>query len=327
MICKKRIAAVLAALLCLSLFTACSGKEESKQTESQTAAPTEAQTEPFTQQTDEVPLKGVEFQSFTCTGDNFCSTTNGELTAPDGTKFEVHSTPVSADKATFEDESTFSITASDANGETQIFNSVYYDFSGCYAPRLQAYSDGQLYFDLNDHLYRIAIETDETGAIVSSDVYLVSEKCVAPVKAEKNRLILKGGNAYDRDGSGYEALDTMTGEIEAVVYNLKIDSELVQTAVSGKKAVQIAQEAMYDPENHTDKSETFLESLGEPETYSLVNGFPQLIQDPDLTSLHLIREYFPAYAWHVRLEGIYMVDMFINAETGEVCGANIDLRN
>ena len=84
---------------------------------------------------------------------------------------------------------------------------------------------------------------------------------------------------------------------------------------------------MYDPENHTDKSETFLESLGEPETYSLVNGFPQLIQDPDLTSLHLIREYFPAYAWHVRLEGIYMVDMFINAETGEVCGANIDLRN
>lgn len=324
MICKKRIAAVLAALLCLSLFTACSGKEESKQTAAPTEAQTEAQTEPFAQQTDEVPLKGVEFQSFTCTGENFCSTTsNGELTAPDGTKFEVHRTSVS------ETAATFTITVADANGETEIFNSAYYDYSDYYyyGPRLQAFSDGQLYFDLNDHLYRIAIETDETGAIVSSDVYLVSEKCVAPVKAEKNRLILKGSNAYDRDGSGYEALDTMTGEIEAVVYNLKIDSELVQTAVSGKKAVQIAQEAMYDPENHTDKSETFLESLGEPETYSLVNGFPQLIQDPDLTSLHLIREYFPAYAWHVRLEGIYMVDMFINAETGEVCGANIDLRN
>lgn len=323
MICKKRIAAVLAALLCLSLFTACSGKEESKQTESQTAAPTEAQTEPFTQQTDEVPLKGVEFQSFTCTGDNFCSTTNGELTAPDGTKFEVHRTPINKTAATF------TITVADANSETEIFNSVYYDYSDYYyyGPDLQAYIDDQLYFKLDNYLYRIAIETDETGAIVSSDVYLVSEKCVAPVKAEKNRLILKGSNAYDRDGSGYEALDTMTGEIEAVVYNMKIDSELVQTAVSGKKAVQIAQEAMYDPENHTDKSETFLESLGEPETYSLVNGFPQLIQDPDLTSLHLIREYFPAYAWHVRLEGIYMVDMFINAETGEVCGANIDLRN
>ncbi len=323
MICKKRIAAVLAALLCLSLFTACSGKEESKQTESQTAAPTEAQTEPFTQQTDEVPLKGVEFQSFTCTGDNFCSTTNGELTAPDGTKFEVHRTPINKTAATF------TITVADANSETEIFNSAYYDYSDYYyyGPDLQAYIDDQLYFKLDNYLYRIAIETDETGAIVSSDVYLVSEKCVAPVKAEKNRLILKGSNAYDRDGSGYEALDTMTGEIEAVVYNMKIDSELVRTAVSGKKAVQIAQEAMYDPENHTDKSETFLESLGEPETYSLVNGFPQLIQDPDLTSLHLIREYFPAYAWHVRLEGIYMVDMFINAETGEVCGANIDLRN
>ena len=324
MICKKRIAAVLAALLCLSLFTACSGKEESKQTESQTAAPTEAQTEPFTQQTDEVPLKGVEFQSFTCTGENFCSTTsNGELTAPDGTKFEVHRTSVS------ETAATFTITVADANGETEIFNSAYYDYSDYYyyGPRLQAFSDGQLYFVLDDHLYRIAIETDETGAIINSDVYLVSDTYDGPVKAEKNRLILKGSNAYDRDGSGYGALDTMTGEIEAVVYNLKIDSELVQTAVSGKKAVQIAQEAMYDPENHTDKSETFLESLGEPESYSLVNGFPQLIQDPDLTSLHLIREYFPAYAWHVRLEGIYMVDMFINAETGEVCGANIDLRN
>lgn len=324
MICKKRIAAVLAALLCLSLFTACSGKEESKQTESQTAAPTEAQTEPFTQQTDEVPLKGVEFQSFTCTGENFCSTTsNGELTAPDGTKFEVHRTSVS------ETAATFTITVADANGETEIFNSAYYDYSDYYyyGPRLQAFSDGQLYFVLDDHLYRIAIETDETGAIINSDVYLVSDTYDGPVKAEKNRLILKGSNAYDRDGSGYGALDTMTGEFEAVVYNLKIDSELVQTAVSGKKAVQIAQEAMYDPENHTDKSETFLESLGEPESYSLVNGFPQLIQDPDLTSLHLIREYFPAYAWHVRLEGIYMVDMFINAETGEVCGANIDLRN
>ena len=324
MICKKRIAAVLAALLCLSLFTACSGKEESKQTESQTAAPTEAQTEPFTQQTDEVPLKGVEFQSFTCTGESFCSTTsNGELTAPDGTKFEVHRTSVS------ETAATFTITVADANGETEIFNSAYYDYSDYYyyGPRLQAFSDGQLYFVLDDHLYRIAIETDETGAIINSDVYLVSDTYDGPVKAEKNRLILKGSNAYDRDGSGYGALDTMTGEIEAVVYNLKIDSELVQTAVSGKKAVQIAQEAMYDPENHTDKSETFLESLGEPESYSLVNGFPQLIQDPDLTSLHLIREYFPAYAWHVRLEGIYMVDMFINAETGEVCGANIDLRN
>lgn len=310
----------MAALLCLSLFTACSGKEESKQT----AAPTEAQTEPFTQQTDEVPLKGVEFQSFSCTGYNFCSnTSNGELTAPDGTKFEVHRTPINKTAATF------TITVADANSETEIFNSAYYDYSDYYyyGPDLQAYIDDQLYFKLDNYLYRIAIETDETGAIVSSDVYLVSEKCVAPVKAEKNRLILKGSNAYDRDGSGYEALDTMTGEIEAVVYNLKIDSELVQTAVSGKKAVQIAQEAMYDLENHTDKSETFLESLGEPETYSLVNGFPQLIQDPDLTSLHLIREYFPAYAWHVRLEGIYMVDMFINAETGGVCGANIDLRN
>ena len=323
MICKKRIAAVLAALLCLSLFTACSGKEESKQTESQTAAPTEAQTEPFTQQTDEVPLKGVEFQSFTCTGDNFCSTTNGELTAPDGTKFEVHRTPINKTAATF------TITVADANSETEIFNSAYYDYSDYYyyGPDLQAYIDDQLYFKLDNYLYRIAIETDETGAIINSDVYLVSDTYDGPVKAEKNRLILKGSNAYDRDGSGYEALDTMTGEIEAVVYNMKIDSELVRTAVSGKKAVQIAQEAMYDPENHTDKSETFLESLGEPETYSLVNGFPQLIQDPDLTSLHLIREYFPAYAWHVRLEGIYMVDMFINAETGEVCGANIDLRN
>lgn len=51
MICKKRIAAVLAALLCLSLFTACSGTEESKQTESQTAAPTEAQTDPMPETT------------------------------------------------------------------------------------------------------------------------------------------------------------------------------------------------------------------------------------------------------------------------------------
>lgn len=317
MICKKRIAAVLAALLCLSLFTACSGKEESKQTESQTAAPTEAQTEPFTQQTDEVPLKGVEFQSFTCTGDNFCSTTNGELTAPDGTKFEVHSTPVSADKATFEDESTFSITASDANGETQIFNSVYYDFSGCYGPRLQAYSDGQLYFDLNDHLYRIAIETDETGAIVSSDVYLVSEKCVAPVKAEKNRLILKGGNAYDRDGSGYEALDTMTGEFEAVVYNMRIDSALVHPAVSAEEAVQIAKKAIFDPEY----SEDYLESLGEPDSYSLLPGYPQLMQSPDLVtsfSPDEIHEYFPVYAWHVQLEGAYIADVFVNAETGKI---------
>lgn len=267
-----------------------------------------------------MPLKGVEFQSFTCTGENFCSTTsNGELTAPDGTKFEVHRTSVS------ETAATFTITVADANGETEIFNSAYYDYSDYYyyGPRLQAFSDGQLYFVLDDHLYRIAIETDETGAIINSDVYLVSDTYDGPVKAEKNRLILKGSNAYDRDGSGYGALDTMTGEFEAVVYNMRIDSALVHPAVSAEEAVQIAKKAIFDPEY----SEDYLESLGEPDSYSLLPGYPQLIQDPDLTSLHLIREYFPAYAWHVRLEGIYMVDMFINAETGEVCGANIDLRN
>ena len=314
MICKKRIAAVLAALLCLSLFTACSGKEESKQTESQTAAPTEAQTEPFTQQTDEVPLKGVEFQSFTCTGENFCSTTsNGELTAPDGTKFEVHRTSVS------ETAATFTITVADANGETELFNSAYYDYSDYYyyGPRLQAFSDGQLYFVLDDHLYRIAIETDETGAIINSDVYLVSDTYDGPVKAEKNRLILKGSNAYDRDGSGYGALDTMTGEFEAVVYNMRIDSALVHPAVSAEEAVQIAKKAIFDPEY----SEDYLESLGEPDSYSLLPGYPQLMQSPDLVtsfSPDEIHEYFPVYAWHVQLEGAYIADVFVNAETGKI---------
>ena len=314
MICKKRIAAVLAALLCLSLFTACSGKEESKQTESQTAAPTEAQTEPFAQQTDEVPLKGVEFQSFTCTGENFCSTTsNGELTAPDGTKFEVHRTSVS------ETAATFTITVADANGETEIFNSAYYDYSDYYyyGPRLQAFSDGQLYFVLDDHLYRIAIETDETGAIINSDVYLVSDTYDGPVKAEKNRLILKGSNAYDRDGSGYGALDTMTGEFEAVVYNMRIDSALVHPAVSAEEAVQIAKKAIFDPEY----SEDYLESLGEPDSYSLLPGYPQLMQSPDLVtsfSPDEIHEYFPVYAWHVQLEGAYIADVFVNAETGKI---------
>lgn len=314
MICKKRIAAVLAALLCLSLFTACSGKEESKQTESQTAAPTEAQTEPFAQQTDEVPLKGVEFQSFTCTGESFCSTTsNGELTAPDGTKFEVHRTSVS------ETAATFTITVADANGETEIFNSAYYDYSDYYyyGPRLQAFSDGQLYFVLDDHLYRIAIETDETGAIINSDVYLVSDTYDGPVKAEKNRLILKGSNAYDRDGSGYGALDTMTGEFEAVVYNMRIDSALVHPAVSAEEAVQIAKKAIFDPEY----SEDYLESLGEPDSYSLLPGYPQLMQSPDLVtsfSPDEIHEYFPVYAWHVQLEGAYIADVFVNAETGKI---------
>ncbi|MBS6629195.1 MAG: hypothetical protein KH282_08980 [Clostridiales bacterium] len=314
MICKKRIAAVLAALLCLSLFTACSGTEDSKQTESQTAAPTEAQTEPFTQQTDEVPLKGVEFQSFTCTGENFCSTTsNGELTAPDGTKFEVHRTSVS------ETAATFTITVADANGETEIFNSAYYDYSDYYyyGPRLQAFSDGQLYFVLDDHLYRIAIETDETGVIINSDVYLVSDTYDGPVKAEKNRLILKGSNAYDRDGSGYGALDTMTGEFEAVVYNMRIDSALVHPAVSAEEAVQIAKKAIFDPEY----SEDYLESLGEPDSYSLLPGYPQLMQSPDLVtsfSPDEIHEYFPVYAWHVQLEGAYIADVFVNAETGKI---------
>ena len=314
MICKKRIAAVLAALLCLSLFTACSGKEESKQTESQTAAPTEAQTEPFTQQTDEVPLKGVEFQSFTCTGENFCSTTsNGELTAPDGTKFEVHRTSVS------ETAATFTITVADANGETEIFNSAYYDYSDYYyyGPRLQAFSDGQLYFVLDDHLYRIAIETDETGAIINSDVYLVSDTYDGPVKAEKNRLILKGSNAYDRDGSGYGALDTMTGEFEAVVYNMRIDSALVHPAVSAEEAVQIARKAIFDPEY----SEDYLESLGKPDSYSLLPGYPQLMQNPDLVTPFFpdeIHEYFPDYAWHVQLEGSYIADIYVNAENGKI---------
>ena len=304
----------MAALVCLSLFTACSGKEESKQTESQTAAPTEAQTEPFAQQTDEVPLKGVEFQSFTCTGENFCSTTsNGELTAPDGTKFEVHRTSVS------ETAATFTITVADANGETEIFNSAYYDYSDYYyyGPRLQAFSDGQLYFVLDDHLYRIAIETDETGAIINSDVYLVSDTYDGPVKAEKNRLILKGSNAYDRDGSGYGALDTMTGEFEAVVYNMRIDSALVHPAVSAEEAVQIAKKAIFDPEY----SEDYLESLGEPDSYSLLPGYPQLMQSPDLVtsfSPDEIHEYFPVYAWHVQLEGAYIADVFVNAETGKI---------
>lgn len=308
----KVFAAVFAALLCIGLLTACADQEENKPPQSQTTAPTEEQTEAATQQTDKMPLEGVVFQSFSCTGENFCpATSNGELTTPNGTKFEVHLTSAS------ETASPFTITVADANGETEIFNSAYYDYSEHYGPRLQAYSDGQLYLVLNDHLYRIAIETDETGAIISSDVYLVSDTYDGPVKVEENRLILKGSNAYDRDGSGYGALDTRTGEFEAVVYNMRIDSALVHPAVSAEEAVQIAKKAIFDPEY----SEDYLESLGEPDSYSLLPGYPQLMQNPDLVTSFFpdeIHEYFPTYAWHVQLEGSYIADIYVNAKTGKI---------
>lgn len=310
----KVFAAVFAALLCIGLLTACADQEENKPPQSQTTAPTEEQTEAATQQTDRMPLEGVVFQSFSCTGDNFCSnTSNGELTAPDGTKFEVHRTPIN------ETAATFTITVADANGETEIFNSAYYDYSDYYyyGPDLQAYIDDQLYFKLDNYLYRIAIETDETGAIVSSDVYLVSHRYDGPVKAEKNHLILRGSNVYDRDGSGYGSLDTMTGKIESVIYNLRIDSTLVQPAISAEEAVQIAKKAIFDPEYSKD----YLESLGEPDSYSLLPGYPQLMQNPDLVTSFFpdeIHEYFPTYAWHVQLEGSYIADIYVNAETGKI---------
>ncbi len=309
---KKYLAAVLAVLLA-GLFAACS-PDKAPEAEPKTEPPAEAQTEPVTKQKDATPLKGVVFQSFSCAGDSFCSTTsNAELTAPNGTKFEVHRTPIN------ETAAIFTITVTDTNGEAEIFNSAYYDYSDYYyyGPSLQAYADSQLYFTLDGYLYRIDIQADETGAVVSSDVYLVCEGYDGPVKAEENRLILKGGNVYGRDGSGYGALDTRTGEIESVIYNMQTDSALVHPAVSAEEAVQIARKAIFDPEY----SEDYLESLGKPDSYSLLPGYPQLMQNPDLVTPFFpdeIHEYFPDYAWHVQLEGSYIADIYVNAENGKI---------
>lgn len=191
---KKIIKALCAAaVICIAIiFASCSN--EAKQ---DTSVITE--TSNVTTQNESKPLEGVAFESFECSGYYVCLDKDN-IVDQNGTEFSFSSNNA------HEGADSYSLYAETENGTTLIFNTDYYGGVSNYAPQICAYIDDSLYFTFVDNLYRIQLQTDETGAIISCDIYLVKEGgCFVPVKVQTDTLILSNDNSY-------LALNTKSGE-------------------------------------------------------------------------------------------------------------------
>lgn len=296
------------AVCCAAALVSCSAEviqEPTKTTETTTESTTE------TVENENKVLDGVKFEGYECSGYYVCLDSEN-IVDQNGIHFSVN-----ANNA-HEGADSYSLYAETENGKTLIFNTDYYGGVSYYSPHIYAYIDDSLYFCFEGNLYRIELQTDETGAIVSSDIYLVKEGgYFSPVKVQTNTLILKIGNSYF-------AFDTKSGETEKIEYNTIIESSKNDMPVSADEAINIAFEAIKDENNYEDESFGLSVTNDDFSEYELEDGYPQLVHDPDLIHQYVIHEYYPEYAWRVKLRGNYIADVYINAESGEVSAVSFD---
>lgn len=115
-----------------------------------------------------------------------------------------------------------------------------------------------------------------------------------------------------------------SGETEKIEYNTIIESSKNDMPVSADEAINIAFEAIKDENNYEDESFGLSVTNDDFSEYELEDGYPQLVHDPDLIHQYVIHEYYPEYAWRVKLRGNYIAYVYINAESGEVSAVSFD---
>lgn len=306
----SKILCVAAALLVMVSFVSCSSEKAEK--ESQTK-----ETENVTEATayaaeDEGPLKNVEYKSFECTGDYYCFDRDN-MVNQDKMKFSSK-----ADSNDYDELTTYGIIAEYNGKETEIFNTAYYDYKSYNGIQIHSYIDNALYFLVSSSLYRMELDYDETGEIVDSEVSLVKEGgYCTPVKAMKNKLILSFS------GSKYTELNTVTGEFSDVEYNEPVNGENLDLAVSSQQACKIAFNALKDKNNYeTESFEPVSKDFSEYELVRESGVSPQLFYNPDLLGEYVVHDYYPEYAWKIQFKGNYIADVYVNAETGDVCSVS-----
>lgn len=263
------------AVCCAAILTSCS-PEVIQDTAKATETTTETAVE--TVEDENNVLGGVKFEGYECSGYYVCLDFEN-IVDQNGIHFSV-----SANNA-HEGADSYSLYAESENGRTLIFNTDYYGGVSYYSPHIYAYIDDSLYFCFEGNLCRIELQTDETGAIVSSDVYLVKAGgYYSPDKVLADTLILINGNSYF-------AFDTKSGETEKIEYNTIIESSKNDMPVSVDEAVDIAFEAIKDENNYVDESFKLTVTNDDFSEYKLEDGYPQLVRYPDLIDLQVIHEY------------------------------------
>lgn len=181
------------------------------------------------------------------------------------------------------------------------------------------YIDDYLFFTVLQNktrtLYRMAFEYDESGNIISHEIYFVAEKAELPVKALKNTLIIR--KEY---GEEYVSLNTKTGEIKPIEYDYEVDPSSVKVSVSLDKAIEIAEKELEKDEYRV------FNGISEEKYIPNVDGIaPVLIHYPDLIFRGGYKnnrfEDYPEYVWVVAYdtESLYQqVRIFVNAKSGEI---------
>lgn len=309
----SKILCVAAALLVMLSFVSCSSEKTEKESQTKETETTENVTEATASADDEAPLKNVEYKSFECSGDYYCFDRDN-LVNQDKMKFYQK-----ADSDGNEPK-TYGIIAEYNGRKTEIFNTSYYDYKSYYGLQLYYYIDNALYFLVGSSLYRMELDYDETGEIVDSEVSLVKEGgYCTPVKAMKNKLILCFF------GGKYTELNTVTGEFSDVEYNEPVNGENLDLAVSSQQACKIAFNALKDKNNYeTESFEPVSKDFSEYELVRESGVSPQLFYNPDLLGEYVVHDYYPKYAWKIQFKGNYIADVYVNAETGDVCSVSFN---
>lgn len=309
----SKILCVAAALLVMLSFVSCGSEKTEKESQTKETETTENVTEATASADDEAPLKNVEYKSFECSGDYYCFDRDN-LVNQDKMKFY--------QKADSDDDEpkTYGIIAEYNGRKTEIFNTSYYDYKSYYGLQLYYYIDNALYFLVGSSLYRMELDYDETGEIADSEVSLVKEGgYCTPVKAMKNKLILCFF------GGKYTELNTVTGEFSDVEYNEPVNGENLDLEVSSQQACKIAFNALKDKNNYeTESFEPVSEDFSEYELVRESGVSPQLFYNPDLLGEYVVHDYYPKYAWKIQFKGNYIADVYVNAETGDVCSVSFN---
>ncbi len=181
---------------------------------------------------------------------------------------------------------------------------------------IYCFIDDALYFsvsNLNDvALYRAVPEYGDNGEISIRELSLVFSDEVAPVKAEKNTLIISMLNGQ------YYSLDTITGVSTPIDYNSEIDTANMpdEVKIDFRQAQSIALSKLCNAEyfyGYDHKSEDFV-----LEEHSL-------IYRPDYAyTSEWIYEQFPEYAWEINYITDYRCTVYVNAETGNVSSVRVE---
>ncbi|MDE5984208.1 MAG: M56 family metallopeptidase [Eubacterium sp.] len=189
---------------------------------------------------------------------------------------------------------------------------------------LNVYIDNALYFNEKGCSYRIEFEYNPDGSIKTQHLSFVTSKYAHIVKAEENKLIISNWNYQTAKSESFE-LDTLSGKATRIDYNYHVFANDYDLKINADDAFNIAYEEIQDIKYSYWNGNT--ENMFSEYFYRDENNEPELICKPVIEQRDFIYERYPEFAWKVRLRsGIlsaYTVEVYVNAQTGNVCSVNV----